>query len=91
MIDFDIAALARRDTGGVRKGDDRGRHTATSRSLHLCAGGACVIDTPGLRTWQPDADEDDVNAAFDDIDALAAHCRFHDCSHVEEPGCAKRR
>jgi ribosome biogenesis GTPase len=81
---------ARQETGGVRKGDDRGRHTTTSRSLHLCAGGACVIDTPGLRTWQPDADEDDVNAAFDDIDALAAHCRFHDCTHVEEPGCAVR-
>jgi ribosome biogenesis GTPase len=81
---------AHQETGGVRKGDDRGRHTTTSRSLHLCAGGACVIDTPGLRTWQPDADEDDVNAAFDDIDALAAHCRFHDCTHGEEPGCAVR-
>jgi ribosome biogenesis GTPase len=81
---------AHQETGGVRQGDDRGRHTTTSRSLHLCAGGACVIDTPGLRTWQPDAGEDDVNAAFDDIDALAAHCRFHDCSHVEEPGCAVR-
>jgi ribosome biogenesis GTPase len=83
-------AGAHQQTGGVRKGDDRGRHTTTSRSLHLCAGGACVIDTPGLRSWQPDADEDDVNAAFDDIDALAAHCRFHDCAHREEPGCAVR-
>jgi ribosome biogenesis GTPase len=81
---------AQQQTGGVRKGDDRGRHTTTSRSLHLCAGGACVIDTPGLRSWQPDADEDDVNAAFDDIDTLAEHCRFHDCTHVEEPGCAVR-
>ncbi|MCS0614031.1 ribosome small subunit-dependent GTPase A [Massilia kyonggiensis] len=81
---------AHQQTGGVRKGDDRGRHTTTSRSLHLCAGGACVIDTPGLRSWQPDADEDDVNAAFDDIETLAAHCRFHDCSHMEEPGCAVR-
>jgi len=81
---------AHQQTGGVRKGDDRGRHTTTSRSLHLCAGGACVIDTPGLRSWQPDGDEDDVNAAFDDIETLAAHCRFHDCSHGEEPGCAVR-
>jgi ribosome biogenesis GTPase / thiamine phosphate phosphatase len=81
---------AHQQTGGVRKGDDRGRHTTTSRSLHLCAGGACVIDTPGLRSWQPDADEDDVNAAFDDIETFAAHCRFHDCSHMEEPGCAVR-
>ena len=83
-------AAAHQQTGGVRKGDDRGRHTTTSRSLHLCAGGACVIDTPGLRSWQPDADEADVNAAFDDIETLAAHCRFHDCAHVEEPGCAVR-
>jgi len=77
-------------TGGVRKGDDRGRHTTTSRTLHLCADGACVIDTPGLRSWQPDAGEDEVNAAFDDIEALAAHCRFHDCAHEAEPGCAVR-
>lgn len=83
-------AGAHQATGGVRGGDDRGRHTTTSRSLHLCAGGACVIDTPGLRSWQPDAGEDDVNAAFDDIETLAAHCRFHDCTHVEEPGCAVR-
>jgi ribosome biogenesis GTPase len=83
-------AGARQQTGGVRKGDDRGRHTTTSRSLHLCADGACVIDTPGLRSWQPDAGEDDVNAAFDDIETLAAHCRFHDCAHREEPGCAVR-
>jgi ribosome biogenesis GTPase len=83
-------AGAHQQTGGVRKGDDRGRHTTTSRSLHLCAGGACVIDTPGLRSWQPDAGEDDVNAAFDDIETLAAHCRFHDCAHREEPGCAVR-
>jgi ribosome biogenesis GTPase len=83
-------ADAHQQTGGVRKGDDRGRHTTTSRSLHLCAGGACVIDTPGLRSWQPDADAEDVNAAFEDIDALAARCRFHDCAHGEEPGCAVR-
>jgi ribosome biogenesis GTPase len=83
-------AGAHQQTGGVRKGDDRGRHTTTSRSLHLCADGACVIDTPGLRSWQPDADEDDVNAAFDDIETLAARCRFHDCAHREEPGCAVR-
>lgn len=81
---------AHQPTGGVRKGDDRGRHTTTSRSLHLCAGGACVIDTPGLRSWQPDGGEDDVDAAFDDIEALAADCRFHDCKHDEEPGCAVR-
>jgi ribosome biogenesis GTPase len=81
---------AGQQTGGVRKGDGRGRHTTTSRSLHQCAGGACIIDTPGLRSWQPDADEASLAAAFDDIDALAAHCQFRDCRHTGEPGCAVR-
>lgn len=77
-------------TGGVRKGDGRGRHTTTSRSLHLCDGGACIIDTPGLRSWRPDADEASLTAAFEDIDALAAQCQFRDCRHTGEPGCAVR-
>lgn len=81
---------AGQQTGGVRKGDGRGRHTTTSRSLHRCAGGACIIDTPGLRSWQPDADEASLTAAFDDIDALAARCQFRDCRHAGEPGCAVR-
>ncbi len=77
-------------TGGVRDGDNRGRHTTTARSLHLCASGACIIDTPGLRNLQPDVDADDVAATFEDIDALARACQFRDCSHAEEPGCAVR-
>lgn len=76
--------------GGVRKGDGRGRHTTTSRSLHRCADGACIIDTPGLRSWQPDADEAGLAAAFEDIDTLAAQCQFRDCNHGAEPGCAVR-
>jgi ribosome biogenesis GTPase / thiamine phosphate phosphatase len=77
-------------TGGVRKSDSRGRHTTTARSLHQCASGACIIDTPGLRTWRPDADEQSLAAAFEDIEALAAHCQFRDCRHEQEPGCAVR-
>lgn len=77
-------------TGDVRKGDGRGRHTTTARSLHRCADGACIIDTPGLRSWQPDADEAELTAAFEDIDALAAQCQFRDCRHDAEPGCAVR-
>jgi ribosome biogenesis GTPase / thiamine phosphate phosphatase len=78
------------DTGGVREDDSRGRHTTTARSLHLCAGGACIIDTPGLRGLQPDADEEAVAASFEDIDALAQLCQFRDCGHGDEPGCAVR-
>jgi ribosome biogenesis GTPase / thiamine phosphate phosphatase len=78
------------DTGAVRLGDSRGRHTTTARSLHLLAGGACIIDTPGMRTLQPDADVQTLTASFADIESLAAHCRFRDCTHHDEPGCAVR-
>jgi ribosome biogenesis GTPase len=77
-------------TNGVRHGDARGRHTTTARSLHLCAGGACIIDTPGLRSWRADADADTLAATFDDIAALAATCQFRDCQHASEPGCRVR-
>ena len=77
-------------TNGVRHGDGRGRHTTTARSLHLCAGGACIIDTPGLRSWRADADAQTLAATFDDIAALAATCQFRDCRHTSEPGCAVR-
>jgi ribosome biogenesis GTPase / thiamine phosphate phosphatase len=77
-------------TAGVRQGDERGRHTTTTRSLHRCAGGACIIDTPGLRGLQVDADEAQIDAVFDDISSLAPLCRFRDCQHDDEPGCAVR-
>ena len=77
-------------TNGVRHGDGRGRHTTTARSLHLCASGACIIDTPGLRSWRADADAETLAATFDDIAALAAACQFRDCRHASEPGCAVR-
>ena len=78
------------DTGAVREHDSRGKHTTTSRSLHRLPGGACVIDTPGLRALRPDVDEATLASAFDDIEALAARCRFRDCKHHDEPGCAVR-
>ena len=81
---------ANQATNGVRHGDGRGRHTTTARSLHLCAGGACIIDTPGLRSWQADADADTLAATFDDIAKLASTCQFRDCQHASEPGCAVR-
>jgi ribosome biogenesis GTPase len=66
--------------------DGTGRHTTTHRELVQLPGGALVIDTPGLRELQ--FWEGDVNAAFEDIDVLAADCRFRDCAHAREPGCA---
>jgi ribosome biogenesis GTPase len=78
------------DTGAVRVHDSRGKHTTTSRSLHRVPGGGCIIDTPGLRTLRPDADAAALAASFADIDALAPGCRFRDCRHGTEPGCAVR-
>lgn len=75
---------ATQETGGVRRTDSRGRHTTTARSLHICPSGACIIDTPGLRTLSPES----LSSAFDDIEALAAGCQFRDCRHQGEPGCA---
>ncbi len=77
-------------TGEARRGDGRGRHTTTARSLHVTPHGACIIDTPGLRTLRLDADEAALDEVFDDIGALAQHCRYRDCRHDDEPGCAVR-
>ena len=78
------------DTGAVREHDGRGMHTTTGRSLHLLPGGGCVIDTPGLRTLRPDVDEATLAASFEDVEQLSAQCRFRDCTHAGEPGCAVR-
>lgn len=75
-------------TGAVRSSDGRGRHTTTARSLHRCPQGGCIIDTPGLRTFRPDADARTLAASFEDVQSLAQHCRFRDCRHEGEPGCA---
>jgi ribosome biogenesis GTPase len=83
IFDDEVAA-----TGEVREGDAKGRHTTTNRQLHLLAGGGVVIDTPGIREVGLAGDEEAVDAAFVDIDELAASCRFNDCSHEGEPGCA---
>jgi ribosome biogenesis GTPase len=78
------------DTGANRSGDSRGRHTTTTRTLHRTPSGACIIDTPGLRTLRLDGDAGELGAAFDDITRLALQCRFRDCLHEAEPGCAVR-
>ena len=76
-------------TGAVRDSDDRGRHTTTHRALIALPSGACLIDTPGMRELKPTGEED-VAESFADIEALAAQCKFNDCRHQKEPGCAVR-
>jgi ribosome biogenesis GTPase len=70
--------------------DGRGRHTTTRRELVPIPGGGLFLDTPGLRELQLSAVEHGVEESFDDVAELAAHCRFGDCAHEAEPGCAVR-
>ena len=70
--------------------DQRGRHTTTHRELIELPGGALLIDTPGLRELQLWSDGSGLEAAFDDVSTLADGCRFTDCGHGNEPGCAVR-
>lgn len=78
----------RLSVGAVREEDSRGRHTTSSRQLVALPSGGSVVDMPGLRSLGTDASEGAVAAAFPDIDELAADCRFSDCAHQVEPGCA---
>lgn len=75
-------------TGEIREGDGKGRHTTTSRNLVELPGGALLIDTPGMRELQPWVEETAVSEAFEDIAELAGNCRFSNCQHRSEPGCA---
>lgn len=68
--------------------DGRGRHTTTARELHLLPGGGLLVDTPGMRELGLYEDGDGVDTAYADVTGLAADCRFRDCGHRGEPGCA---
>jgi len=79
---------ARQATGPVREEDARGRHTTTRRELFRLPDGGLLIDTAGLREFQPWDAAGDLDAVFPEVAELAAHCRFRDCRHEGEPGCA---
>ncbi len=82
-----LAGEERAATSEVRAGDDRGRHTTVRRQIHLLPDGGLVLDTPGMRElglW----DGDGLESSFADIELLAQDCRFGDCAHAAEPGCA---
>lgn len=80
----------RQSTQPVREHDSRGRHTTSNREMFRLPNGAWIIDAPGLREIQLLVSEDAIEAVFDEIAALAGQCRFKDCSHTTEPGCAER-
>jgi ribosome biogenesis GTPase len=78
------------DTGAIRENDAHGRHTTTHRELILLPSGALILDTPGMREFGLLDAGDGLDATFEDIEALALECRFRDCGHKNEPGCAVR-
>ena len=75
-------------TAAIRESDSKGRHTTTSRSLHQINGGGILLDTPGMRELRIVDSEEGIQAIFSDIEKLAKQCRFKDCQHGMEPGCA---
>ena len=83
ILDDDAAVV-----GAVRRGDAKGRHTTTNRQLHPLPEGGVLIDSPGIREVGLAGDEQSVDATFADLDELGEECRFSDCGHTGEPGCA---
>ena len=88
--DLPVIALTGRSTDAVVSYDAQGRHTTTARSLHAVQGGGWVIDTPGIRTLYVSDITDGIDTLFAEITELAPLCRFRDCTHTHEPGCAVR-
>lgn len=75
----------------IRQDDDKGRHTTTHRELFTIPSGGVIIDTPGMREFQLWDHSESLDASFKDIEALAATCKFNDCQHNQEPGCAVQK
>jgi len=87
IINF-LLGEERQQTQGVRTGDQRGRHTTTSRELIFLSNGACLLDTPGMRSIQPWSNQGGLSRTFEEIESIAARCKFANCTHTSEPGCA---
>ncbi len=90
LVNTLTAAAANLATAEIRDDDSRGRHTTTGRSLHRLPAGGWLLDTPGMRELQLTDVGEGIADVFSDIVALGATCRFHDCRHESEPGCAVR-
>jgi ribosome biogenesis GTPase len=85
-----LSGTERQPTREVRAHDSRGRHTTSHRQIFVLPGGALMVDTPGMRELQLWDAAAGLDATFDDVEALAASCRFGNCGHGSEPGCAVR-
>lgn len=84
----DLLREDRLKTTSVREKDSRGKHTTTRREMIFMETGAILVDTPGMREFEPWSDPENVSNAFEDIRELSAGCRFSDCQHLHETGCA---
>ncbi len=85
-----LLGVTHQQTSAINARDQRGRHTTTHRHLFLLASGHCLIDTPGLRGLRPDVEAGDLDALLQHDDGELPRCRFRDCRHDQEPGCALR-
>ncbi|TIH18472.1 ribosome small subunit-dependent GTPase A [Marinifilum sp. JC120] len=85
-----INGTEKEKTGAIRSADEKGRHTTTTRSLHVMPSGALLIDVPGIRELQLHDCHAGINRAFNEIVEAEEMCRFSDCSHEREPGCGVR-
>ncbi|MEP7455026.1 ribosome small subunit-dependent GTPase A [Phyllobacterium sp. SB3] len=88
LVNALIGGGSPQQTGDIREHDGKGRHTTTSRSLHSIEGGGWVIDTPGIRTLNVSDVSHGIDMLFAEITELAPLCRFRNCTHSHEPGCA---
>lgn len=85
-----LSGYEKQEVKEIREGDDKGKHTTTHRELIMLEEGAVLIDTPGMREIQLWAGEEGIEESFSDIEKLSCLCRFRDCQHSNEPGCAVR-
>lgn len=85
-----LTSMEQITTQGIREDDDKGRHTTSARELHLLQSGGWLLDTPGMRELQLTDVQHGLDDVFADISRLAQSCRFRDCRHDTEPGCAVR-
>ena len=83
-----LLGFSAQSTGSIREDDGRGHHTTTARSLHIMPAGGLLLDTPGMRELQISDCEQGLEDTFSEIIELAANCKFKDCHHQSEPGCA---
>jgi ribosome biogenesis GTPase len=90
LVNALIGGEQTQQTGSVREADAKGRHVTTSRSLHAMSGGGWVIDTPGIRSLHVKDLSQGIDILFAEITELAPQCKFRNCTHDHEPGCAVR-